>query len=195
MIVHHTTGIPAAIRDILRTHSRIVADGSLLIGTLDAQGKGYRTRWADTTAPTDAELRSIGYSYTVDTEQPTPAEGEQVRAGPLELVEDAWRQTWIVEPIPPPPVPESVYGHKMRAELRSRMFGEQTLMAVVLAMANQMPEQPSAPGGLARADVLDALHGPVFHHDSLTIAAFASLLGLDQAYIDGLFIAADARQF
>lgn len=188
MIVNHTTGVRVTLSDILRTYCRIVADDSQLIGTVAVQGKGYRARWADVGAPTDAELRSVGHSYVVETEQPTPGDGEYVRPGPLELVGDAWRQTWIVEPIPPPEVPEQVYGHQMRAVLYTRQFGESTLMQTVLALVAQLPEPQQT---ITRDSLLTA---SVMRRDSPTILAFAQALQLDAEYLDALFTeAAEVR--
>lgn len=97
MIVNHETGAPITLRTLREAFPRICALDNPLLGT-----DGHRARWADESAPADAELRLIGYSLRVGIDPPIAGEGQQVRPGPLELVNDAWRQTWIVEPIPPP---------------------------------------------------------------------------------------------
>ena len=88
MIVNHSTGEIEQLRTVMRTYSRIVAEGSELIGTIDGTGKGYRTKW-DRPEPTDAQLRTVGYSYA-DTTEPPP----NSVAAPLALVDDVWTQQW-----------------------------------------------------------------------------------------------------
>lgn len=101
-IVNHTTGKPTTERAVKREFDQIVSDGSPLIGTKSEDGRGYRARWDS--PPTDAQLRTVDYSYRVDTDQPqnsTPA--------PSLLINDQWVQQWA-------PIPDE--------ELRSRIVAQ-----------------------------------------------------------------------
>lgn len=178
MIVNHTTGTQITLAQIRRQFTGIAQTANV--------EQGIRTPWADESNPTDSELRVLGYSYRVDAPRPTLGEGEQVRQGPDEYdaQADVWRQTWIVERVPVY-VPEQVYGHQMRAVLRSRAHGQGTLWDVVLTLVAGLPEPQ-------RTTVDDSLRtAAVMRRDSPSISAFAGALGLDSDYVDGLFIEAD----
>lgn len=178
MIVNHATGTQVTLAQIRQRFTGIAQIANV--------EQGIRTPWADENAPTDAELRLIEHSYRADTPRPTPSEGEQVRQGPDEYdaQDDVWRQTWIVETVPVY-VPEQVYGHQMRAVLRSRPFGDGTLWDAVLTLVAGLPEPQ-------RSTVDDSLRtAAVMRRDSPSIAAFSGALGLDAAYVDGLFVEAD----
>lgn len=140
MIVNHFTGDSVGLRDVKRAYPRICAPGNPLIGT-----PGYRVRWADERSPTDAELRAVGHSLVVETIAPTPNSGERVRPGPLTLVNDIWQTTWIVEPIPPPPVPEYADRLAVRRELTARGFFV-TVNTAVLALPPSSAERENWTG-------------------------------------------------
>lgn len=87
--------------------------------------------------------------------------------------------------VPSPVVPVQVYGHQMRAVLRSRSFGEGTLWDAVLALVAGLTEPQ-------RTTVDDSLRtAAVMRRDSPSIAAFSAALSLDAAYVDALFVEAD----
>ena len=83
MIVNHTTGTQTTLAQIRQRFTGIAQ-------TADPE-QGIRTPWADESAPTDAELRLIGYSYVVETERPPGS-----ATGPIALVDDVWTRTWVV---------------------------------------------------------------------------------------------------
>lgn len=171
MIVNHATGEAITLRALRLQFPSIAAPGNPAIGT-----NGIRTAWADESAPTDAELRLIGYSLLVETEKPTPGEGEQVRQGPHEKIDNEWRQAWIVEPTPVV-VPDRVESHKIKMELSS--LDLRSTVDSIISSADQ--------------DVKDAFYAPYYHRDSLLISQFAQLLGLTDEQIDGIFIDANKR--
>ena len=58
--------------------------------------------------PEGADLSSLGYAPLEETPQPDPIAEHRVIPGPdEEYAPGQWRQTWVQEPIPEPPVPES----------------------------------------------------------------------------------------
>jgi hypothetical protein len=90
-IISTETGTETTLRALLRLFPRI--------GSTANPAQGIRTVWAD--PPTAEQLVSVGYQYLVETEQPTPGPGEQVRAGPHALVDGRWVRVLIVEAIDP----------------------------------------------------------------------------------------------
>lgn len=65
----------------------------------------------DLDIPEGADLTHLGYASLPETQipPPYPLEGHRVVPGPAEeYAPNQWRQTWIQEPLPEPPVPESV---------------------------------------------------------------------------------------
>lgn len=176
MIVNHATGARANLRDILRTFCLIVADGSERIGQM-VNGSGFRARWMDTTNPTDAELRSVGCSIVVETEQPTPGEGEYVQPGPLELVNDSWQKTWVIAPVPAPSVPDEV----------SALSLELVLIANGLNGPVDAYVETLAPEAKVRWK-----RRTTMRRDSQDIENGRIALGLSPQQVDALFIAADA---
>ena len=59
--------------------------------------------------PEGADLSSLGYAPLEETPRPDPIAEHRVIPGPdEEYAPGQWRQTWVQEPIPEPPVPESV---------------------------------------------------------------------------------------
>lgn len=182
MIVNHATDQQISLPALLRLFPNIISSDHPQRDALIAQG-GYRTQWADS-EPTDAELRLIGYSYLVEVTQPVAGDGEQARQGPHELVNDEWRQTWIVEPVPVV-VPDSVETHK-----------------ILIAM--------DAAGYLTQANTLiDAANGaikiafdraPYIHRNSPMVVGMADQMwpsddeATKSAKLDALFIAAAAIQ-
>ena len=60
--------------------------------------------------PEGADLSSLGYAPLEETPRPDPIDAEhRVIPGPdEEYAPGQWRQTWAQEPIPEPPVPQSV---------------------------------------------------------------------------------------
>lgn len=165
-IVNHSTGQQITARALRLQYPSVCAEGNPLLGQ-----PGYRTAWADSDRPTDAELRLIGHSLVVEVEKPTPGDGEQVRAGPLEKVEDTWRQTWIVEPIPVV-VPEKVESFKVKQRLE-----ELGLLSTVEAMINQSSNLTQL-----------AWSAPYFHRASVLIGQFAVALGISPTELDAIFI-------
>lgn len=107
--------------------------------------------------------------------------GESCAEGAPEYVGGQWRQTWVVTPAPPVPVPSEVQGHLCRIELIVR--GE---FDAVLAVIAAMPEP-------TRSIATEALYAPFFSRTSPTMAAVAQAMGWTSEDVDARFIAADAR--
>lgn len=103
--------------------------------------------------------------------------GESCAEGAPEYVGGQWRQTWVVAPAQPDPVPESVPAHHLRRALRQ--FG--MLAAVNVYMA-----------GLGDDDEMRESweYAPYFRRDALGIEAARVALGLTVGQVDGLFLAA-----
>ncbi len=86
---------------------------------------------------------------------------------------------WIVEPLPPPPVPESVHPHHIRRALTAA-----GLRAQVEALIGSLPE------GHPMRD--DWEYAPMIRRDSVGIEAVRMQLGLTRAQVDDVFRAAAA---
>lgn len=173
MIVNHTTGQTITLRALLALYPSIAAADNPRIGT-----DGIRGPWSS--PPTDAELRTVGYSGVVETEQPEPGEGEQVRQGPHELIGDEWRQVWIVEPIPVY-VPDSAQPHLLR-----RVLAAQGMLPAVQAYIDSLPAD--APMRI------DWEYAPSISRTAQGIETARVALGLTAEQVDALFIAAAAVQ-
>lgn len=105
-----------------------------------------------------------------DDETQTVREGEPVQFGGV------WRQTWIVEPIPPAPVPGEVTRRQAKIVLSRAGLLSKADVAIA-AMEGQ-------PGEEARIDWADA---STFRRDNPLIAGMASALGLSDDQVDTLF--------
>ena len=105
--------------------------------------------------------------------------GESVREGAPEFVGGQWRQTWVVTPAQPAPVPESVPAHHLRRALRQfgMIAGVNAYMAA-LGEDDEMRESWE--------------YAPYFRRDALGIEAARVALGLTVAQVDALFVAAGA---
>ncbi len=103
------------------------------------------------------------------------AEGDPVRLG------EAWRQTWTVTALPPPPVPDEVSRRQAKRALSDAGY----LSAANAAIA----AIPGKAGDDARIDWADAGY---FRRDNQLILAMGKALGLTAAQIDDLFRAAAA---
>jgi hypothetical protein len=87
IIINTETGTETNLRALLRLLPRI--------GSTANPSQGIRTTWAD--QPTPEQIASVWYQYLVETEQPVPGVGEQVRQGAHALVEGQWVRVWVVE--------------------------------------------------------------------------------------------------
>jgi len=72
--------------------------------------------------PDDATLAQFGAARVRAVERPPAGEGKQVREGAPERVGDQWRQTWIVEAIPPDH-PNVITERNIRQQLESNLDG------------------------------------------------------------------------
>lgn len=127
--------------------------------------------------PSDAILEAAGVDRVQTTDRPDyDPETQTVREGEPVLSAGVWRQTWIVEPIPAPPVPGEVTRRQAKIVL-SRAGHLAQADAAIAAMTGQ-------PGEEARIDWADA---SVFRRDNPLIAGMATALGLSADQVDGLF--------
>lgn len=111
--------------------------------------------------------------------RPELQSGESCAEGAPEFVGGAWRQTWVVVPAPPDPVPDSVPAHHLRRALRA--FG---MIAGVNAYMAALPDDDEMRESWEYA--------PYFRRDALGIEAARVALGLTGAQVDALFVAAGA---
>lgn len=103
--------------------------------------------------------------------------GESCAEGTPEYVGGQWRQTWVVTPAQPEPVPESVPAHHLRRALRQ--FG---MIAGVNAYMAALPDDDEMRESWEYA--------PYFRRDANGIEAARVALGLTVAQVDALFVAA-----
>jgi len=165
-IVSTETGTETNLRALLRLFPRI--------GSTANPAQGIRTVWSD--PPTSEQLVSVGYQYLVETAQPTPGPGEQVRQGPHALIDGQWVRGWVVEAIPVE-IPESVPAHHLRRALRA--FGMlPAVNAYMLALGEDDEMRESWE------------YAPYFRRDALGIEAARVALGLSVGQVDALFVAA-----
>lgn len=127
--------------------------------------------------PSDAILEAAGVDRVETVERPDyNPEIETVREGEPVLSASIWRQSWIVEPVPAPPVPGEVTRRQAKIVLsRAGLLSQAD--AAIAAMTGQ-------PGEEARIDWADA---SVFRRENPLIAGMASALGLTDDQVDGLF--------
>ena len=110
-------------------------------------------------------------------ERPELHPGESCVEVPPEFVGGQWRQSWVVTPAQPAPVPESVPAHHLRRALRQ--FGMLTAVNAYMA-------------GLGDDDEMRESweYAPYFRRDALGIEAARVALGLTVEQVDALFRAA-----
>ncbi len=167
MIIASTaSGAEIELQELMRKFPRI--------GAVAKPAEGIRTAWSD--PPTATQLASVGYQYLVETEQPTPGPGEQVRRGPNQLIEGRWTQTWQTY-TPPVVVPESVPAHQFYAALED------------------MGAMPAVQAYIYGADERTKMFfekAPYFRRDAAGIEAGRIALGWSHQQVNQLFIAAAA---
>lgn len=115
---------------------------------------------------------------------PTLQDGEMLAEGTPELVGGQWQQSWVVTPAPEPGVPgvpESVPAHHLRRALTQ--FG---MRAAVEAHIAELPADDPMRD--------DWQFAPYFRRDALGIEAARVALGLTEAQVNALFVAAVAVQ-
>jgi hypothetical protein len=128
--------------------------------------------------PDGADLSDIGYLTIEPTPRPTPGAGEIVTAGePEEYESGKWRETWVIQPAPPAPIPQVVSRFQARAALH---------LAGLLPQVEQLMADP-ATDPLARIAWQDAQE---FRRTSPTVLTMAAALGLTDAQLDDLFTTA-----
>lgn len=127
---------------------------------------------------TPEQMAALDAVEVLATTRPQLQPGESVSEGVPEFSGGAWRQTWVVAPAPPEPVPQSVTSHKIKIMLTQ--LGWRAEVEAAVAQASD--------------SVRDAWTAPYMNRDSVLLNGIAQMLGKTQAQVDQLFIAADALQ-
>lgn len=132
-------------------------------------------------ASENSDLSAFGIPRVEEVERPEPQPEHRVVAGPDEEYEPGkWRQTWVQEEIPEPPVPQVV----SRAQGKTVLIS-QGLWAGVQAWIAAIEDDTQR--ALAEVAVNDTQE---WRRDSPTMIAAASALGITEEQMDELFIAA-----
>lgn len=126
---------------------------------------------------TPEQLAALECAEVQPVARPELQAGESCVEGPPEFAGGQWRQTWVVVPAPPDPVPDSVPAHHLRRALRA--FG---MLASVSAYMAALPDDDEMRESWEYA--------PYFRRDALGIESARVALGLTVAQVDGLFLAA-----
>lgn len=102
--------------------------------------------------------------------------GESCVEGTPEYVGGQWRQTWVVTPAPPDPVPQSVESHKIKIALTA--LGWRTEVEDLVSTSSQ--------------SIKDAWTAPYMSRDSVLLNQCALVLEKTDAQVDDLFRLADS---
>lgn len=147
-----------------------------------------------------ADISAWGFPALTLTDPPQPEEGKQVVEGPDEKVKArnpdgtwiaddpdtpqneawVWQQTWVQEPIPPEPVPQTI----SRAQGKAVLI-QQGLWAAVLAFVSGIEDDTER--ALAEVALNDTQE---WRRDSPFLTTAAAALGLTEEQMDAMFTAA-----
>lgn len=142
---------------------------------------GIRQLNPNMSIPVGADLTSIGYSVLIDIDPPEYDRMTHDAIGGVTFDKGQWIRTWtlVLRPIAPTVIPESV---TMR-QARLAMLG-----AGVLSAANDaIAAMPGVQGDAAR---IEWEYAQEVRRDAALVAGMATALGLSEAQLDGLFVAA-----
>lgn len=126
---------------------------------------------------TPEQLAALNAVPVLPTERPALQPGESVSEATPAFSDGAWRQAWTVHPAPAPSVPDSVPAHHMR-----RALAAAGLLSTVQAYIDALPESD----GMR----IDWEYAPAIRRDAVGIEAARVALGLSEAQVDALFVAA-----
>lgn len=125
---------------------------------------------------TPEQLAALEAVEVVETARPELQPGESCAEGAPEYVGGQWRQTWVVTPAQPAPVPESVESHKIKIALTA--LGWRAEVEELVATSSQ--------------SIKDAWTAPYMSRGSVLLNQCALVLGKSGAQVDDLFRMADA---
>ena len=140
-----------------------------------AHTRDIRKSHPNMSLPDGVDLTDLGYALLEPVARPEPGEGEIVRKGdPEEYEAGKWRETWIVEAAPPPPVPQAV--SRLQARLALIQIGKWEITKAYF----EEPERTAE-------EIAFFEDSTVYRRDNPVMIAAAAYVGVTEEQLDDLF--------
>ena len=125
--------------------------------------------------PAEADLTHLGYALIEPVPRPEPGDSEVIVKGAPEQYEPGkWRETWLIEQAPPPPVPQEV----------SRLQARLALISIdkwdITKAYFEAPERTAE-------EVAFFEDATVYRRDNPVMISAAASVGVTEAELDDLF--------